>query len=312
MNEKKLNIVCYTVMIMFAVYTILYIILGCVNIKNEEKRLDSLYAYANKVNAQAEKENLLYKKDDAEEEEIKLLYTEETKLQAIVEGYNKTLNSNSFIADVNGTLQLDLPAGLSAKVKMRNFCVKYSQNKSFVEALNYVTECSSVISGTLKSRSQYGEKSKYENGVMQSLRSPNVTLSGDKMIANYTGYNYETIDRLSILNSLYIINEETIQDVSYFKIKTQNGKPYAYYIQATLDPQKSTTKYASYISEPIGSVPEFQSVKITIVLDTNGRMIAATSIDKFTASSEGFKFTATLTNNYSISCIGEEIIKEYD
>lgn len=311
MNEKRLNIICYTTIIMFFVYTFFYIILGSVQIKREEQRVDALYNYANSINKQAEKENLIFKDETTEEEDVVLLYTEETKLKAIIEGYNRTINSNSFIADVNGDLTLELPAGLSAKVKMRNFCVKYSQKKSFIETTNYVSDVSSIIAGIMRSRSQYGQKQKIENGNIQAVRTPNVTFSNNEMQANYSGYSYADSDDLSILDNLYIVNEETIQEVTYFKVKMKNGKPSAYYIQATLDPVKATERYAGYIADPVGSVPTFKSVKVTVVLNTKGEMIAATSVDEFTATSEGFNFTASLTNNYALSCIGEQIIKEY-
>lgn len=312
MNEKKLNILCYITIVMFFVYTIFYVIFGCVQLKREDQKLDALYDYANKINQQAEKENLIFKDDTKNDDEpIELLYTEKTKLKALVEGYNKTLNSNSYIAEVNGDLSLDLPLGLYGKVKMRNFGAKYSPGKSFVETINYVTDSSMAVNGILKSRSQYGEKQIIEGESIMAMRSLNVSYINNQLISNYDGYSYEKSENLSILKHLYIINENTVQDVTYFKVKMKNGKPVAYYIQATLDPKSSTANYAQYISNPIGSFPNFKSVKITIVLNTKGEMIAATSIDEFTASSEGFEFTATLTNNYAISCINEKIVKEY-
>lgn len=311
MNEKRLNIICYITIVLFFLYTIFYIIFGSVKLKREEKRIDELYAYAEKINQQAEKENLLYKDDTKNDEPVELLYTEQTKLKALVEGYNATLDSDSFIAEVVGDLSLELPLGLNAKVKMRNFSVKYSQTKSYSEGINCVISSSSAISGILKSRSQYGEKQIIQNGSNKVMRTPNASYSNGQFSANFTGYSYEESDKLSILKNLYIIKEHTVKEVTFFKVKMKNGKPEAYYIQATLDPTASTKNYANYLTAAIGNVPTFVSTKISIVLDTQGRMIAATSTDEFTGTSEGFNFTATLTNNYAISCIGENITKEY-
>lgn len=311
MNEKRLNIICYMTIVLFYLYTVFYIIFGCVELKREEKRIDELYAYAEKINKQAEKENLIYKNDTSSDEPVELLYTEETKLKALIEGYNATIWGDSFIAEVVGDLSLELPLGLSAKVKMHNFAVKYSSTKCYSEGINVVMDSSSAISGILKNRSQYGEKQIIQNGSNKTMKTTIASYSNGEFKADYTGCSYADSDKLPIIENLYTVSEQTVQEVTYFKVKMKNGKPTAYYVQATLDPATSTKNYADFLSVAIGSTPTFASTKISVVLDTQGRMIAATSVDEFTASSEGFNFTAYLTNNYAISCIGEKIVKEY-
>lgn len=311
MNEKRLNITCYAVIVMFFIYSIFYVIFSCVELKREQQKVDALYDYALSVNQRVEKENLIFKNDNVTNEKVELLYTEETKVKAIVEGYNKTLNSSSFIADVTGDLNLDLPIGLSAKVKMSNFAVKYSAKKAYVETGNYITEAPSLIAGILKSRSQFGKKQILDNDTLQCMKTYNVTMNNNEIFADYSGCSYGLDDELCILENLYEINEETIKEVTYFKTKMKNGKPVAYYISAQLEPMKSTEKYRKYVECSVKSPTTFKSVKITVVLNEKGEMIAATSVDEFTAKSEGFEFTATLTNSYAISCIGEENLKEY-
>lgn len=311
MKEKHLNFVCNFITILFALYVILYMIFAAVSAKQNEQKFIELNNWVAAINKKAEEENLIFKDENNNVENVEPLFTDGKT--ALITAYNNTMGANSMVATVIGELHLNLPAGTYGKIKMLTEVVKFNENKNEELDCSYVIDATKLILGTLIANAQKATKVSVdgEQKLAMFQTDPNkVKLVNDMPTADFTGKTFEPTDKLSILENVYIINENTIEEITYFKIKYLKGVPYQYYVQAKLNPVTAVTNYSNYIfnSMPSGSVLHgFSNVQLTVIIDNKGNISAITSRDEFQFESMGFSCSAVNEQNYAISCVGEEI-----
>lgn len=309
LNGKFLDIFCYVFCAIYLVFVFLFAITQATAQNNIEKQIQNMLIYANSVNKKIE-DNKFY--NSTKEEEIisaEPLYTDGRT--AILDAYNKTVNSNSFYGEAVGSMTTTT-AGMTVKVASYTQVIKYSPTTFYDNRANKLieTNAGSLFMDMINDLSTNGVKSYKTNGQIKMIETQNVRFENNLPVANFAGCSVQNNAKVPMIaESLYVINEETLKEITYFKIKYKKGVPYEYYVQAVLDPQKATVNYKEILKTgaELTQEPVFTSVTATVIINAQGYVTNVSAIDKSTIVKMGMDCPCVMTQTYTISGFNEEM-----
>lgn len=309
LNTKFIDIFCYS----FCAIYLLFVFLFAYSISSKQNKIENeinnMLLYASSVNKKIE-DNKFF--NTTEKEEIistEPLYTDGKT--AIIDAYNKTLNSNSFYGEAIGTMTTST-AGMTVKVSSYTQVIKYNQTTFYDNRANKLieTNASSLFMDMINELSNAGVKCYKSNGQIRRMETSKVYFENNMPKADFSGASVEFNADVPIMaESLYIINEETVKEITYFKIKYKKGAPYEYYVQAVLDPHKATERYKEILKQgaSLEKYPVFNSVVATVIINAQGYVTSVNAIDKSTIEKMGMDCPCHMIQTYTISGINEEM-----
>jgi len=316
-SQKFLNIFCY---VFCGIYLFFAISVACINasiIDARENDFNNLISYVNSVNKRVEEEKLIRKSQDQnsggdETPDTPIFSDGKT---AFLSAYEKFYNSNSFIAKIDGIMTTNA-IGIDIKLSFAATAMRYNNDKTYNELLVKYLDSSSMQS-TMEQEIQYG-KQMYR---IEDNRRFRETLRVARKNGTLIGTNYGQVVSIKefypFAENLMIINEETIQEITFFKIKEKNGKPQYYYVQAVLNPETAPINFKNATAFNINDfhfgVPTYSKCVITACIDANGNLIGLTSVDTSNVNVTGpvvgsLTVPCNYTYSYAISGINEEIV----
>lgn len=316
-NRRFVSMFCY---IFCGIYLFFAISIACINaniLDARENDFNDLISYVNTVNKRVEEEKLIRKNQDQDNSGDN---TPDTPLfsdgkTAFLTAYEKFYNSNSFVAKIDGTLSTNA-IGIDIKISFAASAIRYNDKKTFNEFLIKYLDSTSMQS-TMEQEVQYGKQIyKLEDGIRfrETLR---VARKNGTLVGTAYGTPNNIKECFPFAENLMIINEETIQEITFFKIKEKNGKPQYYYVQAVLNPETAPVNFrnatAFNINEFKFGVPTYSKCVITACIDANGNLVGLTSVDTASVNVTGpvvgsLTAPCNYTYSYAISGINEEII----
>lgn len=309
LNEKTLDIFCYVFCVIYLLFVILFAINDVTIQNNINREIQNMLLHANAVNKKIE-DNKFYNSSQEDDEIISTepLFTDGKT--ALLSAYNKTVNSNSFYGEAVGSMSTTT-MGITVKVSSFTQVIKYSPTKCYENRANILLETNapSSLMGMINDLANSGVKRQKENNMIKQYRTGKVYYENNLPVSNYKNSTIQNnVKAPMIAESLYIINEETIQEITYFKIKYKKGVPSEYYVQAVLDPVGSTVNYKQIIREgaKVSSDPVYQSVVVTVIINAKGYVTNVTSIDKCTIEKMG-TCPCVMTQTYTIGGFDEEM-----
>lgn len=308
-SKKFIDIFCYVFCGIYFLFALCYIVVDNQNTNRIQNELNNMILHANLVNQKIQ-ENLFFNSTENEEEiSSDPLFTDGKT--AIISGYNKTLDSNSFYGEALGNMTTTT-AGMTVKVSSYTQVIKYNPTTYYDNRANKLieTNASSMFMDMINDLANNGVKSYKKNGQINKISTKNVYFENNIPTANFSGAKFETNVKVPMIGeSLYIVNEETVKEITYFKIKYKNGVPCEYYVQAKLDPVKSTEKFKEILKTGANLTkdPVYNEVTITVIINAKGYVTNVTTIDKSTIEKMGLDCPCTMTQTYTISGFNEEI-----
>ena len=315
-SQKFLNVFCY---VFCGIYLFFAISVSCINasvIDARENDFNNLVSYVNSVNKRVEEENLIRKNQSQNSNNDG---TSDSPIfsdgkTALLTAYEKFYNSKSFIAKVEGTIKTNI-IGIDIKISLAITSIKYNENKYYDEFLIRYLDASSM-QATIEKAIQYGKQTYKVNDII--LKRDCLKVSCENGVLS--GYDYKAVTTIKeaypICENLLIINENTIQEITYFKIQEKNGKPQYYYVQAVLNPETATVNFkkaSAFSTEKCDfGIPSYTKNTITACIDAKGNLIGLTCVDSATAPATGpgvgtITAACDYTYTYAISGMNEEI-----
>lgn len=314
-SKRFIDIFCYAFCIFYFIFAISVACVNAIDYKNQEQSLNDMLAYMNAVNKNLELEYSIKKEDTTiDEEDIPSEPLFSDGKTALLSAYSEFYNANSFVININGTMSTSA-MGINLKVNYVNNSVKYSQNKTYNELLVKYLDASSMQS-QIDEILQCGKRTLIENGTILQRETFRVKRENSTL----KGYDWKEItnekESYPVANNLMIINEDTIEKITYFKIKESKGKPQYYYVQAILKPEKATENFKNTIAFSIGKMsftaPNYTECKVTACIDATGTLIGLTCQDVGKVAIEGpivggMSVTCNYDYSYVINGINNEI-----
>lgn len=194
---------------------------------------------------------------------------------AIISAYNKVYNADSFYVEAKGTLTTELKGIATVKAGMDMKIVRYNKNKHYDDGFNYFISATSFASFAEKETNS-GKRILKENGTARRLKTKKVV----NKKADFSNAEYDSNSDIKILGeNLFIINEDTVKNITYFKVKKdKKGNPQEYYIQAETDPVLATKDFILYMGDSAESVetPTCSKFIVTACLNKNGELVGMT------------------------------------
>lgn len=310
LKTKYFNIICYSLSAFFLLYFIIAVISSYFTSIDVHTKLNSMLAYCEQYNIKVQEEikNNPSNEDTSISTE-QLYYDGKT---AILDAYKRTFyDSTSFKVNSNGLFDLSA-LGVYAKIEIDFAIDQFSKEKVYEEVKTYVLDSNvnksilSVANSSCK-RLRIDKKDKF-------YVTKNVSYKNSKITPNYSGVTaQESVDEERFFNeSLYIINEETLEKITYFKVNKKNGQVKNYYVQAVLNPTSSTVEYSKCLQQQIKcSPPTFKSVTLTFIIDANGYVTSFNATDTLNIVLLMFNADAKTSINYVVSNINEQLEENY-
>jgi len=309
---KYLNIICYGVSIIFFLFVLLAGISDYSNEKAFDNKINSMLEYCNSLNSSIENnKNQNEESDNIENDNSEQIYFDGKT--ALIDSYNKSLiNSNSFEVESTGKIKLSAILGVYADIQMDILIERFNKEKVYEEIKANIIE--SNLPEAIIGQARSGVKRiKIGNSAPQLIITNNIKFEGTKIVADFTGAGVTVKEDEMFFNyNPYIIDEKTIKEVTYFKIKKVNNVIKNYYVQVKLDPIASTQDYGKVIAQQVGcSLPNFKSILLTAIIDAQGNLVSFSSTDIFSLVLSGFNANAQSTMTYKVSGINQENTFEY-
>ena len=308
---KYLNILCYTVSMFFFLFVILLSFLNFFEEKAFDAKINAMLDYCNTFN-----KNLEINKSEINKNENENIITEQIYKDgqtAIIKAYNKAISeANSFSINSTGKITLEGPAGLYANIQMDFLLQRYSKIKTYEQIYSNIIDTN--VPESIIGRIRSGLKRVKENNFTQILKTQSVAFKGTGIVADFNNNPERRTSETELFfnDNFYIVNENTIQEVTFFKIKKIGDKIKNYYVQVKLDALPSTTNYAKVIGQQVQSeTPVFNSVLMTAIIDVNGNLVSFSCTDLFDLKIGGFNCKAATSFTFNISGINEENTFEY-
>lgn len=267
---KFINFVCFIVCFSYIFFAISFVFIDYSIAVEKENQFNTLVAYANSVNQIAQKnkpsENV-YNDDNS-------LPLYNSGVEAITSAYNNVYNANSFMFTSTGVLSLEV-LGISVVANLSYTAIRFEKEISFLENINTLkyTSAPSVLATTIKSMTDNAKKAYKKNGDVFYVETVNI--NGD--IPNYSGCSISNNrDMLVFSDSLFIINENTIKNELYYKIKYKGSKIQNYYVQVELDCEKGLVDFSKYFHQTACCVepPNFKKFVVMACIDSGGQIVA--------------------------------------
>lgn len=308
-NSKFIDIFCY---VFCGIYIFFFFCFAFIQTQNNieiQNKLDQMILYTNSVNKKIEDSKFFITTEKDEVISTEPLFTDGKV--ALLTAYNNTINANSFYGEATGTMTT-VAMGVSVKVSTFTQVIKYSDNKFYDSRANVVleTNASGAILNMVKDLSNCGVKALCEDGQTYKYESDEISLKNNIPVANFSKSKKINDNNTPIIaKSLYVVSEETILDITYFKTKYKNGVPVEYYVQAKLDPKKSTINYKNILKTgaELTEDPKFKSCTITVVINANGHVTSVNTIDESTILKMGSDCPCKMVQTYTISGVNETI-----
>lgn len=301
---KYLDIICYAVCLIFFLFAVLTCFSQYFKEKAIEDKFNAMLDYCNSVNSSISNNIINGSNSNNSGSSNEQIYFDGKT--AIIDAYNKFyVNANSFSVDATGNLILSAPAGLYAKLQMDLVIQRYTKTKAYEELR--VCPIEGNIPDAFIGRVKSAVK-RLKEGVTnpQVYYTTNAKFEGTKIVADFTNAEYYTSEEELFYNDYYLtINEDSIKEVTYFKIKKSGNEIKNYYIQVKLHPAFATEKYTEILSKQIGcSKLKFSSITLTAILDGKGNLISLSNFDQFDFSM-GFNCQASSSFTFKIIGINE-------
>lgn len=272
-SKKFLDIFCYIFSAIYLFFALFYVVSDYTTAKSAELELKNLLDYTQSVNKRLEEEKLLNRTDNDNNDDGKLLFTDGKT--AIISAYNNVYNADSFYIETKGTLTTELKGIATVKAGMELKIIRFNQNKHYDESLNYFISATSFASFAEK-ETNVAKKMLKENGAIQKYKTTKI----EDRKPDFSKAEYETNNTDKILGeNLFILNEETVKNITYFKVKKdKKGNPLEYYIQAETDPVLTSEKFVDYLGDSAESVekPTCSKFIVTACLNKKGELIGMT------------------------------------
>lgn len=305
---KYLNVICYGFCIIFLLSSILVCFSNYSKELQFQKNINAMIEYCNSRNAEIQNgknDNVV----DNESETIDQLYFDGKT--ALIQSYNNLIqNASSFNIEGSGLIKVSTIGGLYANVQMDVYINKFSNTKIYEEILTKVKETNA---GAITNRINTAMKRLHHYDTKSIYISNKVRFENTKLVADYENAQFvQRQEELFLYDNLYIINEETVKEIKFFKVNKKNDKVKNYYVQALLDPVNSTKKYSLALQQQVWTTvpPVFKQVLITVIIDSKGNLVSINASDKFVIDLIGINSDSESSLTCSITQINEEIKKE--
>lgn len=274
-SKKFLDIFCYIFCGIYLFFAVSFVLIDYSNKLGVERELQNLLAYTDSVNKRLEEEKKLIKPEDNENPPVEILFKDGK--EAIISAYNKLYNADSFYIESTGSFQTTV-AGVTAKAGMINKIIRFNKEKQYDEKINYFISASSFES-FVKPQTNKAKRVLKEYGTAKVYETTKI--SGKK--ANFSSAKFYSSTTEPVLGeNLYIVNEETIEKILYFKIKKdRKGNPVEYYVQAELNPKTALKDFANYMKFSSESLktPVYTKFIATACIDKYGNLIGVSTVD---------------------------------
>lgn len=292
-SRKFLDIFSYVFCGIYFVFALFFAISTVVDSKQLDAEFNDLVARVNAVNKQVENSKFFDKKDNTETVSKDPLFTDGKT--ALITAYSKLYNAKSFYAKIDGTLSTSV-YGIDVRIKAAATAVKFNENKVYNELLIKYLD-SSTLGSMLEDTMRYGTQAYRNNGPIKTRMTYEVSHSGSSLVATGYGASSTSSEEVyMIADNLLKINEDTITNVSYFKIKEKNGVPQYYYVKASLNPETAAENFAKATKfrtrDFYFGVPKYTSITVTACIDAYGNLVGFSSSD---VSNVGVSGAASLT-----------------
>ena len=302
-NKKVVNILTIALSILFVVYFIGICIIG----DNKQAEYDRIYAEmlesVNKFNGSlnsgsvggvtetAPKENPIF--DNAKD--------------AVLSAFDNYNSASCYEVFVEGTTNSSA-AGQNVLMKTQIKSYHFSTGEYFQETLQL--EKGSNF-GQTKGRQSY-----YTNNTRYDREAKSVYETNDGLNANFSGSYEEANPNALKKPTIYEVSKSTITKQLNFEVVYNpiSGRLTNYYASVELNPYLSTVDYAKSIADQGGSsLPDFKSVTLHIILDSQGNLISMRVEERFTlVKTIVINITADCKNvmNYTINLNKEPTIEK--
>lgn len=307
-NKKTLNIFTYIICSLYLLTIICFVFVDYNTNLGIENRIEEMMLHAESVNRKIE-ENLIFEGSNEDGNiSTEPLFTDGKT--ALITAYNNAINSKSYYIEAIGSMTMNMQSmGISLKIATNTQIYKYSENKLLENRINMVLESNAgMFDSLVKSLGNNCVKTLKENGNNVRLKTSNVYLENNLPQANYSNAKREqNVEQMMVGENLYIINEDTVKEITYFKIKYKNGVPYEYHIQANMD-IKCAEKFAEVIRDGAEAASiKYNSCTILAVVGANGNIKSLTAIDDATIDKMGMSCPLKQSQTIVISGTNEEI-----
>lgn len=273
-SKKFLDIFCYIFSAIYLFFALFYVVSDYTTTKSAELELENLLEYTQSVNKRLEQEKLLNKDEKNDSQDSgNVLFTDGKT--ALITAYNQVYNADSFYIETKGTLTMEIKGLTTVKAGMENKIIRFNKNKHYDESLNYFISATSFAS-FVEPQTNVAKRMLKENETIRKYKS----LEIQDRKADFSKAEYETNTTEKILGeNLFIINEESVTKITYFKVKKdKKGNPQQYYIQAETNPAVSSKNFVLYFGNSADSLetPTCSKLIITACLDKNGNLTGMT------------------------------------
>jgi len=309
---KYLNLICFCVSILFFAFLVLTTISTTLEYRAFNNKIDEMLEYCNNLNSSIS--NNVSNNNNSSNDNIditeQIYYDGKT---ALIEAYNKAIEkANSLEIIGTGKISLEAPAKLSANIQIDIAVQRYSKTKVYEESFTKIID-TNVSFNLLGKANSAVKRLKDGSDNAKVLLSRNVKFEGTKIIGDFENLSAQNnVNEKFFNDNFYIINEETIEEITFFKIKKSNDKIKNYCIQAKLNSILATEKYKNIIAQQLGTNNiTFNSIIITAILDAKGNIISFSGLDYFNFNFSGLYCKARCSITYKVSNVNIENNFEY-
>lgn len=314
-SPKFLNIFSYAFCGLYIVFVFCFALSSVIETKNFEKQFSEMMERANAINLKAEQYRQSNTQIDEEEQSIEPIFSDGKT--AFITAYNNTVGAKSVYAEAYGTSTTTV-SGIDMELKLKYQCIRYNETKCYDSRNTLLVKTSAgALKSIIEGMANCAVKSMKENGSVYFYKTNKLYLDGEYPEANYSGISKSRDDdAVMIAENMYIINEETVKSVTFFKIKKDKDGSPIYNVAVELDGQKACANFGKIMQTGAEATefPTFEKNTISAIIDNSGHIITMTAVDKFTIKKEALgkinDCPMTTILNYEFFCINEEITDE--
>lgn len=306
-SKKFLDIFCYIFFGIYIFFAISFVGADYSKNKNIELIFKNMQDNAASVNKQIEEQRILTNVSTDEPNFEQMFFNGK---DAIISSYNRFYNADSFYMAGKGNLVINVDASIASVVINVGMNVEYARiNKNKVyENTGNILKSASMLEGTIRPNVNKGTRGLREFDSITHYKSTHLKSDGTY---SFNGLSPSSEPYVFLADSLFIINEETIKDVSYFNVKNTRKGP-NYYVQLSLDTKTALNAFSEYMmisSDALEPVP-FTKFILTACIDSNG-LPTSINVDAnciiHMDMMGGIYANTTINLNLAISGINEKI-----